>query len=181
MVKASADQERESANPVRYIVQSIDQKTQKIIIPKEGFSFKGLFTLFVILFWLMMILVWTLLLVNYGFIWTLLSIPFWLLGGITLRLALKMIFASQEITVDEHELMIVKKQGGISASVNFIRKEISDVCLVEGSYKTLSGITRKGVYPAIISNEQAFGFGERCSNDEKQKLIEIIKIALKFK
>lgn len=181
MEKGTTDQSTGLTKPARIIITEIDQKTQRIDIPREGFSMKGSFTLFVILFWLMMILIWTILLSQYGIVWTLLSIPLWLLGIVTLRLSLKMIFASQQLTVDENGMTIIKNHGGKTASVSFSRQEIKDIFLVEGSYRTFSGITRKGVYPAVISNEQAYAFGERCSNSEKQWLLETVKKSLNFK
>jgi uncharacterized membrane protein len=157
------------------MISETEPGTTIFSIPREGFSYKGLFTLLVIGFWLLMIMVWTILLVQYNFIWAFVSIPFWLLGFATLRLSLKVIFSTQEIQVNENELTILKKEGSKTAHVSFKRSEIGSIEQVEGALKSLSGITRKGIFPAVISRDAAFGFGERCTKVEKQYLLAKIK------
>ncbi|HPG33673.1 MAG: hypothetical protein H6541_07105 [Lentimicrobiaceae bacterium] len=179
MEKETGEKKTSLAVPDRFRVTLLPEEAVQIDIPKEGFSTKGFFTLFVIFFWLLMILVWTVLLMQYGLAWTLLSIPFWLLGGVTLRLSLSTILASQQLIISRQSVLLKKKQRKNTASVEFKHGEISDICLVEGTYKTLSGITRKGVYPAFISNGEAFAFGERCTNAEKQWLLDKVKTVIK--
>lgn len=164
----------------RIMLQETEPGTTTFSIPREGFSYKGLFTLLVITFWLLMIMIWTILLVQYNYIWAFVSIPFWLLGFATLRLSLKVIFSTQEISVNEKELTILKKEGSKTAYVSFKRYEIESIAQVEGALKSLSGITRKGIFPAIISQGAAFGFGERCTKEEKQYLSEKIKSIIRL-
>ncbi len=149
--------------------------TTSLGMPREGFSFRGLFTLTVIIFWLLMIMVWTILLLQYSYVWVFISIPFWLLGFVTMRLSHKVVFSIQEILVNEKELTIVKKEGSKTAHKSFPRNEIETIVHVEGAFKSLSGITRKGIFPAVISKGEAFGFGERCTKEEKQFLLDTIK------
>ncbi len=162
-------------SPGRIRVTRSENGTTTLSIPREGFSFKGLFTLMVIFFWLLMIMIWTILLVQYDLFWVFVSIPFWLLGIVTLRLSLKVIFSTQEILINERELTIIKKEGSKTAHVSFLRNNIETIIHVEGALKALSGITRKGIFPAVISNGEAFGFGERCTKEEKQYLLETVK------
>lgn len=164
----------------KIVVTKPDLASSRFSIPREGFSLKGLFTLVVIVFWLLMIMVWTILLLQYAAIWALISIPFWLLGIVTLRLSLKVMLASQEIIVNPDEMTIVKKESSKTSHITLKRDDIEAVAYVEGAFKSLSGITRKGIYPAVISNNEAFGFGERCTKEEKQFLLENIKSILKF-
>lgn len=164
----------------KIVVTKPDLASSRFSIPREGFSLKGLFTLVVIVFWLLMIMVWTILLLQYAAIWALISIPFWLLVLITLRLSLKVMLSSQEIIVNSDEITIVKKESLKTSHITLKRDDIEAVAYVEGAFKSLSGITRKGIYPAAISNNEAFGFGERCTKEEKQFLLENIKSILKF-
>jgi hypothetical protein len=166
------------SNPIssgRIVVTESVPGTTTFRIPREGFSFKGLFTLTVIFFWLLMIMIWTILLIQYSYIWAFISIPFWLLGVVTLRLSHKVVFSTQEILVNEKEMTIIKKEGSKTAHVGFMKNDIESIVHVEGAFKSLSGITRKGVFPAVISKGAAFGFGERCTKEEKQYLMVTIK------
>ncbi|MHC1774534.1 MAG: hypothetical protein AB9834_03890 [Lentimicrobium sp.] len=162
-------------SPGRITISVSASGTTTLRIPREGFSFKGLFTLTVIFFWLLMIMIWTILLIQYNYIWAFISIPFWLLGIVTLRLSHKVVFSTQEILVNEKEMTIVKKEGSKTAHVNFMRNDIETIVHVEGAFKSPAGITRKGIFPAVISKGEAFGFGERCTKAEKQYLLETIK------
>ncbi|MBK6347182.1 MAG: hypothetical protein IPF68_14865 [Bacteroidales bacterium] len=164
-----------TSNHGRIRISHPEPGTTSFEIPKEGFSYKGSFTLLIIISWLLMIMVWTILLLQFNSSLALISIPFWLLGIVTLRLSLKVIMASQEVVVSSRELTILKKEGSAIAHVTFRIKDIEKIILVEGAYKALSGITRKGNYPAVISNQEAFGFGERCTKEEKQFLLDAVK------
>ncbi|MFH1121548.1 MAG: hypothetical protein V1775_17145 [Bacteroidota bacterium] len=146
-----------------------------ISIPREGFSHKGLFTLLIIVAWLLMIMVWTILLLQFNASLALISIPFWLLGIVTFRLSLKVILSSQEVLISKQELTILRKEGSRTAHVTFRCSGIENIIMVEGAYKALSGITRKGTFPAVIHNQEAFGLGERCTKEEKQFLLNTIK------
>lgn len=144
-------------------------------IQREGFSYKGLFTLLIIVLWLLMIMIWTILLLQINRSLVAFSIPFWILGFVTLRLSLKVIMASQEIIVSKNEISIFKTESSKTAHITLKQQDIESIIFVEGAYKSLAGITRKGTYPAIISNQEAFGFGERCTKEEKQFLLDTIK------
>ncbi len=164
----------------RIVVTESDSGTVSFSIPREGFSFKGLFTILVIIFWLLLIMIWTILLIQYNYFWAFISIPFWLLGIYTLRLSLRVIFSTQEVSVNEQELTILKKVGAKTSHISFKRSEITSIAQVEGAFKSLSGITRNGIFPAVISNGAAFGFGERCTKAEKHYLLEKIKSIIRI-
>lgn len=168
-----------SSDQGRIRVKELSSGTFEVNIPREGFSSKALFTLLIIFFWLVMILIWTILLFQYGRSWSLVSIPFWILGVLTLRLSLKSVFASQQITVSKKELTIIRTEGSTRSHVTFSAKDIDSVSFVESSYKSLAGITRKGIFPAVISKNEAFGFGERSTKAEKQYLADFIKSVIK--
>lgn len=168
-----------ASEPGRIRVNEINPGTFEIDIPREGFSYKALFTLLIIFFWLLMILVWSVLLFQYGKSWSLVSIPFWILGIVTLRLSLKTIFASQQITVNNKELTILRLEGSTRSHVTFKVEEIESVTFVESAYKSLAGITRKGIFPAVISKNEAFGFGERSTKAEKQFLTGFINSVIR--
>ena len=150
-----------------------------ILIPKEGFTPRGIFIFAVIFFWLLMVLIWTVLLLQYGIVWTLLSVPFWLLGLVTLRISARELFAFQSVEITSGAVTIRKKTGKQTASAELKKKDISAVSFVEGSYKTLYGMSRKGIYTAIISKGEAFGIGERCRVAEKQWLADVLKSLIK--
>jgi len=164
-----------TTSQVRIKISHPESGVTAFAIPREGFSYKGLFTLLIIVSWLLMIMVWTILLLQFNASLALISLPFWLLGIVTLRLSLKVIMASQEILVSKNELTILKKESGRTAHITFRCSEIENIIPVEGAFKALSGITRKGTFPAVIHNQEAFGFGERCTKEEKQFLLDSIK------
>lgn len=168
-----------ASEPGRIRVTEVSPGTFEINIPREGFSYKALFTLLIIFFWLLMILVWSVLLFQYGQSWSLVSIPFWILGIVTLRLSIKTIFASQQITVNKKELTILRIEGSTRSHVTIKAQDIESVSFVESTFKSLSGITRKGIFPAVISKNEAFGFGERSTKAEKQYLTDFIKSVIK--
>jgi len=147
----------------------------RLSIPREGFSLKGLFILSVIFFWMLMILAWMLLLIPLGWGWALLSLPFWLLSFISLRIVWRMLFSYQSAEAGNGSLTLRKTTGKVTATAVFNLDEIEAVMLVEGTYRTLAGISRKGIYPAIIRNGEAFSVGERCSRSEKQWIFEVLK------
>lgn len=167
-------------SPGRIILSETETGTTIISVPREGFSYKGLFTILVIGFWLLLIMIWTILLVQYNYLWAFVSIPFWLLGFATLWLSLRVIFSTQEIQINENELTILKKEGSKTAHVSFKQSDIESIAQVEGAHKSLSGISRKGIFPAVISKGTAFGFGERCTKEEKQYLQEKIKSIIRL-
>ncbi|MBV2247390.1 MAG: hypothetical protein KUL83_09520 [Lentimicrobium sp.] len=143
-------------------------------IPREGFSLRGFFTLLFNVFWMFMIVIWSILLMQFGYIWLLASVPFWALAITIFILSVRMIFSSQTLTINHRELLLLKKQNGKTAHAIFDIRKIESIGLVEGTYKTLTGITRRGTYPAIIYNKEAFGFGERCRSEEKRWLIDLL-------
>lgn len=146
-----------------------------LMIGREGFSARGIFVLSIVIFWMLLILAWAFMLFQYGVIWSLLSLPFWALGIATLVSVIKMLRISQSIEIKGKGVQIKKSSGKTTAHVELPLSSISSVSLVEGTYKTLTGISRKGIYPAIIANGEAFAIGERCKRDEKQWLVETLK------
>jgi len=146
-----------------------------IIIPREGFSTKSMLTLLVIGLWLFMILIWTILLLQISPWWSLLSVPFWLLGFVTLRISMRMIMSSQEIIAGKDEITLIYTEGGLKSHISLKSSEIDSITWVEGGFKALSGISRKGIYPAVISHNEAYGFGQRCTKEEKKFLLETVK------
>ena len=148
------------------------------MIGREGFSPRGIFILSIVVFWMLLILAWAALLMQYGAAWSLLSIPFWAIGIASLVSVIKMLRMQQSIEIIGKGLQIKKGSGKTTAHVEFPVSSISSVSMVEGTYKTLAGISRKGIYPAIIANGQAFAIGERCKREEKQWLVETLKSIL---
>lgn len=149
-----------------------------IMIGREGFSLRGIFVLSLVVFWMLLILAWALLLFQYNAALSLLSLPFWALGIYTLISVIKMLSIRQSVEITEKGVQIKKGSGKTTAHVELPVSSISSVSMVEGVYKTLAGISRKGVYPAIISNGQAFAIGERCKREEKQWILETLKSIL---
>ena len=145
-----------------------------IHIPREGLSLRGAFTLIFIVFWMFMIMVWSVLLIQFGEKFLLISVPFWLLAITAFVLSGRMIFASQTLEINGDELLLLKKTGGKTAHAAFDIRKIEAITLVEGTYKTLTGINRRGTYPAIIYNKEAYSFGERCRADEKYWLLKLL-------
>ena len=146
-----------------------------INIPREGMSRKGFFTLFFIGLWMIMIVIWSVLLIQFGWVWLLLSLPFWALAIVALVFSARMISSTQKLEINNKELLLFKKIGDKTAHASFEIKRIQSIGLVQGAYRTLQGITRRGIYPAIIYNEEAFAFGERCSSDEKRWLVDLLQ------
>lgn len=146
-----------------------------ILIKREGLSLRSGFILTVILFWLLMIAVWAFMLFQYGPAWSLLSLPFFALGILTLYTTLQMIRNHQRIEIINGNVYIYKTSGKVTAHAELSLKNISDISMVEGTYKTLAGISRKGIYPAFITNGEAYGVAERCRKFEKQWLLEFLK------
>ena len=148
------------------------------MIGREGFSSRGIFILSIVVFWMMLILAWALLLMQYGAAWSLLSIPFWAIGIATLVSVIKMLRMRQSVEITGKGVQIKKGSGKTTAHVELPASTISSVAMVEGTYKTLAGISRKGIYPAIIASGQAFAIGERCKRDEKQWIVDTLKSIL---
>jgi hypothetical protein len=149
-----------------------------VLVSREGLSGRAIFILSVIIFWLLMIMAWAIMLGQYGVAWSLLSLPFWALGIITLLAFLKMIRLHQSVEIKAGKLLIQKTYNGVTSYAELNVKEITSVSLVEGTYKTLAGISRKGIYPAFISKGEAYGIGELCSREEKQWLVNTLKSVL---
>lgn len=148
------------------------------MIGREGFSPRGIFVLSIVVFWMLLIMAWALLLMQYGAAWSLLSIPFWAIGIATLVSVIKMLSMRQSIEIEGKRLQIKKGSGKTTAHVELPVSSISSVSMVEGTYKTLAGISRKGIYPAIIANGKAFSIGERCKQEEKQWIVDTLNSIL---
>lgn len=149
-----------------------------IFIGKEGFTGKSVFVLSVIIFWLILILVWAFMLLQYGLAWSLIAIPFLALGIYTLVTVIEMMNSHQSVEISEKMLLIQKFYNKKNAYVELPVNEVSAVSMVEGTYKTLAGISRQGIFPAFISQGKAYGIGELCSNEEKQWLDKALKSIL---
>lgn len=148
------------------------------MIGREGLSPRGIFILSIVVFWMLLILAWAVMLLQYGVAWSLLSLPFWAIGIATLTSMIKMLRMRQSVEIVENGLQIKKGSGKTIAHVEIPISSISSVSMVEGTYKTLAGISRKGIYPAIISNDQAYAIGERCKREEKQWIVDTLKSIL---
>jgi hypothetical protein len=81
----------------------------------------------------------------------------------------------QRIEIAGDRVLIYKTSGKVTAHAELLLKNISDISMVEGTYKTLAGISRKGIYPAFITNGEAFGVAELCGKNEKQWLLLFLK------
>ncbi len=146
----------------------------KYTIPAKGVKGTGLVTIIVILVWLVTILVWTGILLMMKPINALYSIPLWAIGIFTLIKSLKVLSIEQSIELTPNAVIFSIRQGAKYDERKFNKDEIT-MSLVEGSYYSANGLMRRGQYPAIIYNEEAFSFGERLSVKEKQWLIDSIK------
>ncbi len=148
-----------------------------ISIPATGYMGKGLLTIIVISVWMLTILIWTVLLIFMKPIYALYSIPFWLIGIVTLLKSAKMLNLDQVIEIKQDTLWLKMKKGGKYDEKEFKISEVM-VNLVEGSYYTYSGLSKRGQYPAIIMKNEAFGFAERLPIHEKQWLVGFINTRL---
>lgn len=162
-------------------IKLISNEQNRIVlkIVREGFSARGIFVLSIVVFWLLLISAWAFMLLQYGVAWSLLSLPFWALGILTLINVIKVLRQQQSVVISEGMVQIIKSTGKTTAHVELSLKNISTVTLVEGTFKTLAGISRKGVYPAFIANGEAFGIGERCNRAEKQWLLQTLQSILR--
>lgn len=145
----------------------------QVIIPAKGLRGNGLLTLIVIGVWLFTILVWTIFLLFMKPVNALYSIPFWAIGLVTLVKSINMLRMEQTITLKKDSVILKIKRGNKYDERAFNIKE-SSVNLVEGSYYSYTGLNRRGQFPAIINNNESFGFGERCSKEEKTWLLNFI-------
>lgn len=146
-------------------------------IPATGYRGKGLLTIVVIAFWMLTILIWSVLLLFMKPIYVLYSVPFWLIGIVTLLKSVKMMNLEQVIEIHHNSIRLKMKRGNILDEKEFKLDEVV-IKLVEGSYYTYSGLSKRGQYPAIIKNNEAFGFAERLSIREKQWLVGFINTRL---
>lgn len=146
-------------------------------IPPKGFKGKGLITLVVIVVWLFTILVWTVLLLNMKPLYVLYSIPLWAIGFWTLIKSTKILRLEQFIILNGSSITLRLKRGNIVDERQFNIKDV-DVGIVEGSYYSFTGLNKRGQYPAIIYNKEAFGFAERCSATEKEWIVNFINAYL---
>mgnify|MGYP000958289665 FL=1 len=146
-------------------------------IPPKGFKGKGLITMIVIAVWLFTILVWTVLLLNMKPLYVMYSVPFWAIGFWTLIKSNKMLRLEQFIILDNSSITLRLKRGQIADERQFAIKDV-DVGMVEGSFYSFTGLNKRGQYPAIIYNNEAFGFAERCSAAEKEWIMNFINTNL---
>lgn len=156
------------------------QGTVSITIPAKGLKGKGLITVSVIMVWLFTMLIWSILLLMMKPINVLYSVPFWAIGLITLFKSLNMLRLEQTLII-ENETIILKMRRGSKADEKQFRVKDTVVNIVEGSYYSYTGLNKRGQYPAIIYNQEAFGFAERSSSEEKAWLVSYINKLLESK
>lgn len=166
-----------SAPPESKIKVMTDENSTILRIPAKGFKGKGLITMIVITVWMFTILVWTVLLLNMKPLYMLYSLPFWAIGFWTLIKSIKMLRLEQSIILNENSVTLRMKRGDIIEERQFLKKDIV-VSLVEGSFYSYTGLNKRGQYPAIIYNNEAFGFAERSSVSEKEWLLNFVKANL---
>lgn len=155
---------------------TVTESGDKILysIPAKGIKGSGLVTMIVIMIWLLTILVWTAILLMMKPVNALYSLPLWGIGIFTLIKSLKILKLDQFIEISANEIVLRMRQGSKFDEKRFDKNSVS-LSLVEGSYYSTNGLMRRGQYPAIISKDEAFGFGERLSVKEKQWLLDSIK------
>lgn len=178
MVKDTEQKISTSSAPPESIIKVMTDENSIILrIPAKGFKGKGLITMIVITVWMFTILVWTVLLLNMKPYYMLYSLPFWAIGFWTLIKSFKMLRLEQSIILNESSITLRMKRGGIMDERQFPKKDIV-VSIVEGSYYSFTGLNKRGRYPAIILNNEAFGFAERSSASEKEWIMNFIKANL---
>lgn len=153
---------------------SFEGGTRVLRIPPKGFKGKGLITMIVLSVWMFTILIWTVLLLNMKPLYMLYSIPFWVIGIWTFIKSVKMMRLEQFIILSETSIILRMKRGDTVDERLFPKKNIV-VSIVEGSYYSYTGLNKRGRYPAIIYNNEAFGFAERSSTSEKEWIMNFIK------
>ena len=151
-----------------------------IIIPARGFKGKGLLTVSVILLWLFTMMAWSVLLLMMKPVYVLYSIPLWAIGLLTLFKSLKMLSLEQTLVIEGDKITMKMTRDTKGDEKEFNVKDLV-VNLVEGSYYSYAGFSKRGQYPAIISNDEAFGFAERSSSEEKAWLLKYINNSLQNK
>jgi hypothetical protein len=153
------------------VTESSNQVT--VTIPPKGIKGGALVTVIVIALWLFTILIWTVLLALMKPVNALYSLPFWAIGFWTLFKAIKMIRLQQEIIIDPQNVTLRMSRGSKSEERRFPGKNVN-ISLIEGSYYDYSGLNKRGQYPAILFNEEAFSFAERNTAEEKKWLIDFL-------
>lgn len=156
----------------RIDLSSIDNEL-RVNVPSLINTGLGIITMVVIFLWLISVLIWTVLILSINPILALVAIPFWVIGILSLLKSRKILSTSQSLTVTKEFLEFSVKQGSKKESTSFPLAEIN-IKMVEGSYNSISGLNRRGIYPAIIYNDEAFGFAERSNTNEKRWLVQAI-------
>lgn len=153
------------------LVQSVENTT--LTIPAKGFKGKGLLTISFIGLWLLTILIWSVLLLAMKPVNVLYSIPFWAIGIITLVKASNILRLEQSVIIYDEHISLKLKRGHKADELSFNKDEVS-ISLVEGSYYNYTGLSKRGIYPAILFHENAYSFGERLTNSEKKWLVDFL-------
>lgn len=165
------------SKPVNSNLEIIDKDGGlEIVIPAKGIKGKGLISIIVITVWLFTMLVWSIILFMMNPLYVLYSVPFWAIGFITLYKSLNVLRLEQRIII-KNGLISLKLKRGIKYDVKDFPSGVV-IQLVEGSYYSYSGLNRRGQYPAIIQNGEAFSFAERVNAKEKAWLISLINYHL---
>jgi hypothetical protein len=144
-----------------------------VTIPSMINTGKGIATLLVIALWIITVMVWTVLMLSIKPNATFLAIPFWLIGIMSFLKSRKILSIAQSLTITSDFIEFTVMQGAKKESTRFALDDIK-VLMVEGSYYSVSGLNRRGIYPAIIYNDEAFGFAERSNTFEKKWLVQTI-------
>lgn len=142
-----------------------------VTIPSMVNTGKGLATLLVIALWIITVMIWTVLMLSINRNATFLAIPFWVIGILSFLKSRKILGIAQTLTITNDFIEFSVMQGSKKESTRFALDDIK-VQMVEGSYYSISGLNRRGIYPAIIYNDEAFGFAERSNTFEKKWLVQ---------
>lgn len=151
----------------------------QIVIPAKGLRGKGLVTILIIAAWLVTILVWTVILLMMKPMNALYSIPFWFIGLLTLVKAINILRLEQTITLEKGAITLKLTQGNKYDQKTF-NIDNTTVSMIEGSYYSHAGLSRRGQFPAIIFNNQSYSFAERLTPSEKSWLIQYIREFYQF-
>lgn len=172
-MEISTDQDKRETAVSGNIKITYPENKIQIIFPPKGLRGKGLITISIIGLWLLTILIWSIFLLLLKPINVLYSIPFWAIGIFTIIKSVKILMLEQTIIIMKDSIIYRMRRGSRTDEKKFEKNNIS-VSMVEGQYYAYSGLNKRGQFPAIIYNNEAFGFAERYSTKEKLWLIDFI-------
>lgn len=172
-MEISTDQEKRETAVSDNIKITYPENNIQLYLPPKGLKGKGLITISIIGLWLLTILIWSIFLLVLKPINVLYSVPFWAIGIFTIVKSVKILMLEQTIIIMKDSLVYRMRRGSQIDEKKFERNNIS-ISMVEGQYYAYSGLNKRGQFPAIIFNNEAFGFAERLSTKEKLWLIDFI-------